>query len=392
MSRTEPLKTIRQTNIRTVIDVLSVHGEMSRAELCGIAELSRTTTHRILRDLLAQRAVVERVSDEHRAPGRPEGLISINPDAGVVVGIELGRSRLSVVLVNYAGQAVWTKDLKLAEPMEWDTALGRLLELLDELGPERCSLLRLGFVGAHGLMPSSVNYVGSDERDRRIAELSDTLSARLQVPISAYSNTRMAAVAEFRSRGLSSESLIYCHLSRGLGSAIVLAGQVFTGSSNSAGEFGHMRISEGGRSCHCGGTGCVETVAGLDSVLRDAREHRPELKDFEELCDLLPADPALRGVAENAAATVGHAIGNMCNVVNPEYVVLGGELVTLLPDWVSRVARNVAQTSLSQVSEALQLSESMHGPRAASYGAALLALDVLLGRVDGGGRRDDGIE
>lgn len=383
MSRKEPLKTIRQTNIRTVIDALSTHGEMSRAELCGTAELSRTTTHRILRDLLAQQAVVERVPDENRGPGRPEGLISINPDAGVVAGIEAGRSQLAAVLVNYAGQVVWANELRLAHPMEWDSALEALLGLLDGLGPERISSLRLGFVGAHGLMPSSVNYVGSDERDRRLSELSDVLSARLQVPISGQSNTRMAAVAEFRSRGLSSENLIYCHLSRGLGSAIVLAGQVFTGSSNSAGEFGHMRIGGEGRPCHCGGTGCVETVAGLDSVLRDAREHRPELTDFEDLRDLLPTEPALREVAENAAATVGHAIGNMCNVVNPEHVVLGGELVTLLPDWVPRVAQSVAETSLSQVGEALQISASMHGSRAASYGAALLALDVLLGRVDG---------
>lgn len=385
MNRTEPLKAIRQTNIRAIIDVLSTHGEMSRAELCSTAGLSRTTTHRILRDLLAQQAVTERIPDEHRAPGRPERLISINPDAGVVAGIELGRSQLAAVLVNYAGQVVWANELKLAQPMQWDTALEKLLELLDELGPERISLLRLGFVGSHGLMPSSVNYIGSDERDLRIAQLSDALSARLQVPISAQSNTRMAAVAEFRSRGLSTENLIYCHLSRGLGSAIVLAGQVFTGSSNSAGELGHMRISDEGRPCHCGSTGCVETVAGLDSVLRDAREHRPELKDFEDLRDLVPVDPPLRGVAENAAATVGQAIGNMCNVVNPEYVVLGGELVTLLPDWTSRVARNVVQTSLSQVSEILQISEAIHGSRAASYGAALLALDVLLGRVEGMG-------
>lgn len=385
MTRSGSLRNIRRANVRTIIEALTAHEKMSRAELCRVTGLSRTTLHRILRDLIAEKAIVESVDDNHSTPGRPEGQLSLNPEAGVVVGLELGRSLISAVLLNHAGGVVWGEDVRLERPQDWDESLAILLELVTKLvAAQRGSgcALRLGLVGLHGLMPSSANYPGSDERDRRVGELRTVLSETLGVPVEVHSNARLAAVAEFRGLALSDESLVYCHLSRGIGAAVIVGGQVLTGSTNSAGEFGHMRLVPDGEACHCGGTGCVETVVGLDWLMQRARAITPDLRDFAHLCQTVREPGPLQELAASTATALGNAIGNMCNVVNPEYVVLGGELVDLLPDWVDRVGTGVQETALRQVHEGMHVSASQHRRRAGALGAGLLALDMALGRVE----------
>lgn len=267
MSTAGHLKTIRQGNVRTIIEALAADGPMSRADLCEETGLSRTTMHRILRDLMAEQAVVETFPSDRTTPGRPQGLLSVNPDVGVVVGMELGRSHVAAVLLNYAGTAVWGRNLRLERPLGWNDGVVTLLEMVEELLAARedaSGALKLGVVGLHGLMPSSVNYPGSDVRDRRVGELRKALISRFGVPIEVHSNARLAAVAEFRGLSLSDEDLIYCHLSRGIGAAIILGGQVLPGSTNSAGEFGHMQLLADGQACHCGVEAALRR--SLDSI------------------------------------------------------------------------------------------------------------------------------
>lgn len=384
MMSTAALTAIRLGNTRAVIEALDSHGEISRARLCEVTALSRTTAHRILRELMAAGAVIERPRAPLGVPGRPERLITLNPDAGVVMGIELGRSQTAVAVLNWAGTVVWAARSRFDGPLDWHSSLNVLLELVDRAPSQLIARggLRGAMVGLHGLMPSSLNHAGTDDRDRRIADLQSALRSRLGVPLGVASNTRMAAVAEFRARHLADSDLVYCHLSRGVGAAILIGGQLLRGSSNSAGEFGHVRLTDDGPDCHCGSRGCLESVIGVDHVLERARQSHPSLKNFDELCGSTSSDPALRRLAEEIAHTLGRAIGNMCNLINPGHVVLGGELVHLTDDWRELVAAGMDDTSLAQVRQHLQVSLSLHDRQAASHGAGLLALDHVLGRVD----------
>lgn len=381
---TAALNAIRLANTRAIIEAFHAQGPMSRAQLCEVTELSRTTTHRILRELMESGVVVERPAVPSGGPGRPERRLDLDPDAGVVMGIELGRSQAAVVVLNWAGALAWHSTTHFEAPLDWDASLTALMDLVDRAPHQHTggNGLRGAMVGLHGLMPSSPDHVGPGERDRRLGDLRTRLTTRLGVPLGMASNTRLAAVAEFRARDLSNENLIYFHLSRGVGSAILLGGHLLTGSTNSAGEFGHVRILEDGPPCQCGSHGCVETVTGVDHVLARASHLSPDLRDFDDLCQRTPSDPALRRLAEETAKTLGRAIGNVCNVINPGHVVLGGELVHLTGDWRELVAVGLHDTALGQVGADLEVSLSRHGQHAASQGAGLLALDQVLGRVN----------
>jgi len=105
---------------------------------------------------------------------------------------------------------------------------------------------------------------------------------------------------------------------------------MFRGAKGAAGEIGHIVMEPGGRFCSCGGRGCLETVSGADALVEQARTvlagHR--LSPPDELGDLVQkaaqGNVACGRVLEEAARTLGFAIGNLCNVLNPNVVVLGG--------------------------------------------------------------------
>ena len=125
-------------------------------------------------------------------------------------------------------------------------------------------------------------------------------------------------------------TLIGIKASTGIGAGIVTDGKIFRGARGAAGEIGHVVVQPGGDFCSCGGRGCLETLIGADALVAQARTvlgHR-QLKSPDTLEDLVQmardGSVACQRVLGEAAATLGFAIGNLCNVLNPNVVVLSG--------------------------------------------------------------------
>ena len=149
----------------------------------------------------------------------------------------------------------------------------------------------------------------------------------------------VAELVEGAGRGLS--DFVYVSGEIGIGAGVVLRGELFRGASGFAGEFGHLTIDPFGPPCGCGGRGCLERLAGQDTLLRlagwDARMRcegtRPEWPGA------MLADSARAGHARTLEAlsqvghTLGIAIASLANLLDPEAVLLGGYFAPL-----SRVA------------------------------------------------------
>ena len=126
------------------------------------------------------------------------------------------------------------------------------------------------------------------------------------------------------------DSLIAIKASTGIGAGIIVGGAIVRGARGAAGEIGHVVIDPHGHFCSCGGRGCLETVIGSDALVEQARtilarHPQPSPEKFEMLVAMAGAgNVTCQRVLREAAATLGAAIGSLCNVLNPEVVVLGG--------------------------------------------------------------------
>lgn len=168
------------------------------------------------------------------------------------------------------------------------------------------------------------------------------------------------------------KDLAYIKVASGVGAGLVIDGRVYRGPGGTAGEIGHITLDESGPVCRCGNRGCLETFTAARYVLPLLRPgHGPDLT-MERVVQLArEGDPGCRRVIADVGRHIGSGIANLCNLLNPSRVVLGGDLaeageLVLAPirDSVSRYAIPSAarQLSLAQGPSAGARRCSAHWP------------------------------
>jgi predicted NBD/HSP70 family sugar kinase len=159
------------------------------------------------------------------------------------------------------------------------------------------------------------------------------------VPIIPDNDANFAAYGEhLYGAGRGINMMLYVKASRTIGAGLMINGAIIRGRHGLASELGHLRLHPRGIVCRCGNRGCLETlVAGprllaqvreaYDGYLAPADHGQCEPHNLDELIQqATEGDLVCRRVLRDAARTIGVAVAQACNLVNPELVVLGGDL------------------------------------------------------------------
>jgi predicted NBD/HSP70 family sugar kinase len=157
----------------------------------------------------------------------------------------------------------------------------------------------------------------------------------------------------------------------------VLDGRLYRGAVGTAGELGHVTLDARGAVCRCGNRGCVELTAGGRALLSHARLSHPELTDLEGLVQYaIDGDPGCRRLIIDAGTQLGFALGSLVNLLNPQRIVLGGELGAAADVLREPVQRGLSDTAMGAAVDALDVVQGELAERAAALGGVALALGV----------------
>jgi len=202
------------------------------------------------------------------------------------------------------------------------------------------------------------------------------LERRLGLPVQIENDANAGAMGEHlfgAGRGVA--HMLYLRLSAGVGLGLILGGQLYGGASGIAGEVGHTPVVDDGLICRCGNRGCLETIANTLSLTSLVSRSRGEPVALAQLIALVHAgDRGARRAVADAGTAVGTALAAAINVLNPELVVIGGELApageTLLEPIRAAIERRVIAPAASSV----RVVPSTLGERAEVTGAAATQL------------------
>lgn len=346
-----------------MLSVLRTRGPLSRAQLAEQTNLSRATLSSIVQTLLNKLALVEaREVGAVRGRGRPVSVVSLNPAGGLALGIDLGQRRIQVTISNVAHEFVASGAVACADRTPWTRRLQLALDLVDDLTTRHdISLSALAGVGVGIVGPVSAD--GGGRSGDRTGLVRDTLRARFGVPVHVDNNTRLAALAEaVWGAGAGVDSALYLRLSYGVGGGIVLGGRLLAGAGGAAGELGHISVDRDGPACSCGGRGCLERYVSL-TTLQEQSENVLDARD-DKARDLLA----------DAGARVGEVLAAACNTVNPEVVVIGGELAETGDHLFKPLHAAFRRHTHSQVHRSVRITRAALGPDAAARGGIALVL------------------
>ncbi len=296
-----------------------------------------------------------------------------------VVGIDLGGSKIALGLVNAENRILARRRIDTAAEAGLDSVITRIVEQVDSLrgelpGGQDIAAVGIGAPGPvdhiRGDLLTLVNLPGISNTPFRRA-----LSQRLGKPVALDHDAKVAALGEFHfGAGSQRESMIYIVIGTGVGAAIIYAGQLIYGESNTAGESGHMTVDPNGHPCHCGSRGCLEAYASGPALSRQyAAATGLQITGAQLSQRALAGDSAALQVLGEAGTALGIAVASLAMTLNIELFVIGGS-VAQAGDLLLQPARETLPAyAFAAVAARVQLQASQLGEDGAILGAAWLA-------------------
>jgi predicted NBD/HSP70 family sugar kinase len=375
---------LRAINERTVLECVRRIGPISRAQLARETALSKPTVSQALAGLRQARLV--------REAGRSKGgkgptaiLYELNPSAGWVVGIDVGRNWVRAAIADVTGAFVARRDER-ARVRSASTLIAQIGEIAHGLASDagiKWRQVTVATVGSPGVV-----HPGREEVDLAYSlpgwgrhGLVDLVQRELGTKTIFENDVNLAALGEaWRGLGRDADPFVYLHIGTGVGLGIVLHGEIYRGAGGAAGEVGYLplwgtdvrdpesrRRGALDRAASAGGVVDAAKRAGMTGTLTAERV-------FAAAGD---GDRAARRVVTQEADRIALTIAAVAAVLDPELVILGGGIGANGDLLLSPVRRRLAELSPFRPT----IEASILREEATLYGSVSMALRAAHARL-----------
>lgn len=410
------VRDLRRGNRARVLQRLYFDGPLSRQELGPATGLSSGSISNVVAELAAE-GLLQEAGIVDSDGGRPRTLLRVAPDGGLLVGIDIGETRVRVELFDLSlTELARTERLLAQHGYDVDRIVAHVrtgvADVLRDAGADPRRLLGIG-IGVPGIIERE-GPEGPDGQRTAVVHgqtigwhavpfeqlLRAAVDVPPEVPLFIDNGAKTLGRAEMwfgggRGAGTAAVALI----GSGVGACVDHGDILAENRTSLALEWGHTTVQLRGRRCRCGSIGCLEAYAGAEALRerwREAGGPLPEDADDETaLAALLaaayppPGGPAPDRVAlsllDETAECLGAALADLVNLFLPERILLGGWAGLLLgPHLLPEIRRYADAYALRHAAARTTIEMGRLGPDAVTVGAATLPLADFLTR--GGSR------
>lgn len=332
---------VRRSNLALVMGRIArqpaeVH--LTRAQVASTTGLTKASVSSLVTALLDAGLVRETGLNPQGERGRPGVGLELNP-ARAVMGMEINVDYIAAGVTDLSGtlllREVRERDNRDSEPGPVVAALAALADSLCAAAAGQGIQIVGGGLAVPGLVdPARSMVLAAPNLGWEGVPLD--LAALLPgspLGVALFNEANAAALAEIARRPAGDADFLFVSGEVGVGGGLVIGAELFTGPAGHAGEVGHVVVDPGGTRCSCGGTGCLETVAGQDAIFAAAGMAGLPVTRSAALAALLSAldsgDPGARAAVDRAGRALGVALASTARVVNVGSVVLGGHFAVL---------------------------------------------------------------
>ncbi|HEX9970779.1 MAG TPA: putative N-acetylmannosamine-6-phosphate 2-epimerase [bacterium] len=321
----------------------------------------------ITRPTVMTRKIVDQIERFHRVQN------------SVAIGVDLGGTKTAIGLVSYPG-AVKSKKIITSK---WNEGTGSVVsDIISEINKIIESFDRpinaIGIAASGRVdqekgiifdgVPLANDYIGYP--------LKDEISNALHLPVMIENDANAAAYAEYSCRKDDPpQRLVFLTIGTGIGGGIVIDGKLLRGQGN-AGEIGHICIEQNGRKCRCGRTGCLEAYVSRKLLEQEILEYLPRLGlssrslTTDTMIEFIKSNhPEVMKIFHRQMDYLASGLETVFNIVDPDLLVLGGEL--------ARLGAILVENLQNRLLRPIHIRTSKLGNDAGMIGAALLAMKEM---------------
>ncbi|MCS5730136.1 ROK family transcriptional regulator [Herbiconiux moechotypicola] len=375
-----------RTHVGEVLALFREHGELSRTDVIDLSGLSRSTVNQRLAALHSA-GLIEEIGGGESTGGRPSSRFALNRSRAVILTADIGATGFVAAVCDLAGTPlrhtsvsvnVWDGPHPVLTAV--DAAFDELLAGGGATGADEVWGIGIGVPGpvefAAGRVVNPPIMTGWDRFD-----IAGWFAAR-RAPVVVENDANSRAVAEARLRR--HDNLISLKVGTGIGSGLVFNSAIIRGGEGAAGDIGHTRaaVADGaeGLPCRCGNVGCVEAYASGWAIIRDLDALGAHAGDVAAVVGLVrQGDLDAVRLVRQAGRVLGDAVADLVSILNPETIVLSGQLAECGEVLLSGVRERVYQRSQPLATRNLVIGVSELGEVAGVTGLALITADRILG-------------
>lgn len=373
---------LRRANLSTILTAIHRTGGRSRAELVQSTGLTRSSIAGLVSELSELGLVTEGLPENQEGRvGRPSLQVLPN-DRVAALAIAPDVDAVTIGLVGLGGE--------VHRRIRYDTP--RTPSVADVVNISKAVIAGLrgeiddGYrvlgvgVAVPGLVRASTGRVLiAPHLGWRDQAITGPLAKALGYPVWAGNDASVGALAETNfgaARGV--QDLVYLNGSdRGIGGGLIIGGQTVHGTDGYAGELGHTLVNSAGTRCHCGRIGCLETEVSLARLLGVLGMERGDQDELDVALGIT-RDPRVLAEVRREIELLSEALSNFVNLFNPELVLLGGFLGSLLSVGRERLVAAVRERSIATLGQEVRIERAKLRANLSVVGAAELVFEHLL--------------
>jgi predicted NBD/HSP70 family sugar kinase len=386
---------IKEANLKLVFKLIYDNVSISRADIANITNLSPTTISSLADELIKEGLVIATGTGSLPSSGRKPVLLSVNAPSRNIICIDLHEDGYYAAMFDLCCEQKQEYFIRLEDYNRLGiSVISTIDSILKEHKSDKEKLLGL-CIGAPGvidpesmrIISSTIIPIGKDNNfydiikkwypDKRIELINESA-------LSAYCEKQFAPDVKAYS------DLIYIDVHTGIGAGIIIDGQIFKGLGNMAGEFGHTSIDYNGSICKCGNRGCIERLASIPAVINSLcgtmRMNESQLYRFLEVENgdvvsklarkYLQGHEAVKNALNEMAVQLTFAINNAVNLINPQIVIIGGQITAFGNEFIEIIRRTQKDIGLGNNAE-VKISYSAVKGNHVTRGGAKYIFDLV---------------
>lgn len=344
--------------------------------------LSRGTATQRITELLEAGLLTEGPS-RPSAGGRPARGFAINPDYRNLVGVDMGERLGRACLFDLSGQILdqcnFDLDLR-ADPQVTLAQIAGAAANLDRSSARTAPVAALGLsvpapldVATGRVAMPSVMY-GWDNLDIR-----EALGRMTGLTVAVDNDVNLLCLAEHRLNWPQCRNFAFIKMGTGIGCGIMVGGALLRGASGTAGDLGHIQHGlQPAPLCRCGKQGCTEAHAAGWALARDLRGQGFDCQDARDVMELwLRGEPEALQALNRGSRVLGKVSADLVAMLNPEVLVIGGQLARAGEAMLAGVRELIYQRCLPLATQQLTIALASNTEDLGVRGAAFLAMEQI---------------
>lgn len=379
---------LRLVNRRILLSIISDRQPVPRAEIAKISGLNKATVSTITGEMLKDCSIVEDgLGQTTPVGGKPPTPLRLNEMRYGIFGLDIRADETILALSNFNNRLVARLSFETgSDPRAFLSKIGREITKLRAKHSDFIEFAGIG-VSLPGLVDNhSGKFIFSVVLPWRDVPVVELLEKATELPVIIDNSARCSALAEIwhgKAQYAHVRNLLYVGVSTGLACGVVIDGGLYRGGNDTAGQFGHIPIDLNGPECRCGQRGCWDlyasdkaTIARYQATREGTGKRAPTMRKLVELVE--GGDPAATEAVRETARYLGIGITGLINGLDPEIVVIGGEITKAWGLVEPIISEETKRSLLAPRAHSVAIRRSAFEVRPSLKGALALILNDLL--------------